>query len=313
MKFPKLSTEKLIQRLTPPKGRIRMVLDTDTYNEIDDQFAVVYALRSSERLQVEALYAAPFHNELSTGPKDGMEKSYDEIFRLLNRIEINKEDFVFRGSTSYLPEAEHPVDSEAARDLVKREMNSSNDDPLYVVAIGAITNVASAILLEPKIIEKIVVVWLGGHALHWQDTKEFNLHQDLHASRIILNSGVPLILIPCQGVASHLITTLSEIETYVKGQGAIGDFLYDTFKDCHNDHFGYSRVIWDISTIGYLNQPEWVPTQLVHSPILTDQATWSFDQSRHFIRYANSIHRNQIFKDMFIKIAQTSERASLTC
>ncbi len=51
-----------------------MVLDTDTFNEIDDQFAVIYALHSKERLQVEAFYAAPFHNELSSGPKDGMEK-----------------------------------------------------------------------------------------------------------------------------------------------------------------------------------------------------------------------------------------------
>jgi len=48
-----------------------MVLDTDTYNEVDDQFAVVYALRSPERLRVEALYAAPFHNDRSSGPADG--------------------------------------------------------------------------------------------------------------------------------------------------------------------------------------------------------------------------------------------------
>ncbi|MFC1725309.1 hypothetical protein ACFL4T_06755 [candidate division KSB1 bacterium] len=44
----------------PPAGRVRMVLDTDTYNEIDDQFAVVYSLISPERLNVEAIYAAPF-------------------------------------------------------------------------------------------------------------------------------------------------------------------------------------------------------------------------------------------------------------
>ena len=56
-----------------------MVLDTDTYNEIDDQFALVYALLSPERLNVEAIYAAPFHNKRSQGPEDGMHRSYDEI------------------------------------------------------------------------------------------------------------------------------------------------------------------------------------------------------------------------------------------
>ncbi len=304
MPFPAIPPEKLIKRLQHPQGKLRMVLDTDTYNEIDDQFAVVYALKSPERLSVEALYAAPFHNELSTGPKDGMEKSYQEILRILDRLDIAPDGFVFRGSREYLPGADQPVRSDAAEDLVNRALAASEDDPLYVVAIGAITNVASAILLEPKIIENIVVVWLGGNALHWPHTKEFNLHQDIHAARIVLDSGVPLVLIPCMGVASHLQTTLAEMNEFVKGRGAIGDYLYETFRNCSKDHFAYSRVIWDISTIAYLIHQEWVPTQLVHSPILTDQVTWSFDPSRHWIRYAQFIHRDPVFKDLFLKLSK---------
>ena len=64
-------------------GKVRMVLDTDTYNEIDDQFAIVYALSSSDRLDVEAIYAAPFLSSRSKSTKDGMEKSYQEILKLL--------------------------------------------------------------------------------------------------------------------------------------------------------------------------------------------------------------------------------------
>jgi inosine-uridine nucleoside N-ribohydrolase len=52
--------------------------------------------------------------------------------------------------------------SEAARNLVERAMASDPSDPLYVVAIGAITNVASAVLMEPAVAERIVIVWLGG-------------------------------------------------------------------------------------------------------------------------------------------------------
>lgn len=62
-----------------------MVVDTDTFNEVDDQFALCFALLSS-RARVEAIYAAPFFNALSQGPEDGMEKSYLEIFRLLDRL-----------------------------------------------------------------------------------------------------------------------------------------------------------------------------------------------------------------------------------
>ena len=284
-----------------------MVLDTDTFNEIDDQFALTYALLSQDRLLLEAVYAAPFFNELSTGPADGMEKSYQEIHRLLGHLGVSTDEYVFRGSTDYLPSDTTPVESAAARDLVQKALRSSPEDPLYVVAIGAITNVASAILMEPSIIENIVVIWLGGHALHWPDTREFNLVQDIHAARVVLDSGVPLVLIPCQGVASHLQTTLVEIGAFVKGNGPIGDYLYDTFKNCARDHFGYSRVIWDISTIAYLVNPEWVPTDVVHSPLLTDNATWSASDSRHLIRCARFVHRDAIFRDFFSKIAALGE------
>jgi purine nucleosidase len=253
--FPKLSEDMLVKRLAHPSGRVRMILDTDTFNEIDDQFAVVYSLLSKEKMEVEALYAAPFHNTLSNSPQDGMEKSYNEILKI--RKLMNREDVpVYLGSETYLPSANTPVISEAASNLVERAMKSDPQDPLYVVAIGAITNIASAILLEPKIIERIIVVWLGGHSLEWGHTKEFNLFQDLHGSRILFDSGVPLVLVPCMGVASNLLTTLSELRDYVKPQGAIGQYLYETYLNCREDHFAYSRVIWDISVIAWLNEPK---------------------------------------------------------
>ena len=83
--------------LAPRPGRVRAVLDTDTYNEIDDQFALVQALLSPDRIALEAIYAAPFHNTRSTGPGDGMDKSYDEILRLLGRMGRSPDGFVFKG------------------------------------------------------------------------------------------------------------------------------------------------------------------------------------------------------------------------
>jgi inosine-uridine nucleoside N-ribohydrolase len=173
------------------------------------------------------------------------------------------------------------------------------------VAIGAITNIASAVLIEPAILDRIVVVWLGGHALHWPHTKEFNLRQDLTASRLLFDCGVPLVHIPCMGVTSHLLTTVAEIERYVKGQGAIGDYLYDIFSAYHHDHFGWSKVLWDIATIAYLINETWVPTNLVPSPILTDQLTWSADASRPLIRSAVFVDRDLIYRDFFQKLSGT--------
>lgn len=301
LQFPNLSDELLMKRLTHPSGKIRMVLDTDTFNEIDDQFAIIYSLLSKEKMEVEAIFAAPFFNHLSSGPKDGMELSYHEILKILKLM--NREDIpVFRGSPMYLPDAHSPVESDAARHLVELAMNCDEDAPLYVAALGAISNVASAILMEPRIIGRIVVVWLGGHALEWEHTKEFNLLQDLYGSRILLDSGVPLVLIPCKGVTSHLLTTLSEVRDYVKPQGVIGDYLYETYLQCHSDHFAYSRVLWDIAVIAWLNDPDWVPSHLVQSPHISEDFRWGLDRSRHLIRYVHYINRDAVLKDLFLKL-----------
>ncbi len=303
MNFPKISKNVRLQRLVPPTEKVRMVLDTDTYNEIDDQFAVVYSLLSPEKLDVEAIYAAPFYNSRSTGPANGMEKSYEEILRLLDRMEISSDNFVFRGSTNYLSNFENPQKCAAVTDLIEKAMQP-NKDLLYVVAIGAITNITSAILLEPEIINRIVVVWLGGHALHWKDTNEFNLQQDILASQLVFDCGVPLVHIPCMGVTSHLLTTVSEMEKYVKGKGKIGDYLFEIFKNFNENHFAWSKVLWDIATIAYLINDSFVSTKIVYSPVLTNQKTWNFDKSRHLIRSANMVNRDLIFQDLFTKLSK---------
>ncbi|MDZ7331096.1 MAG: nucleoside hydrolase [candidate division KSB1 bacterium] len=302
MKFPIISESLRLERLQSPQGKIKIVIDSDTYNEIDDQFAIVYALLSSERLTVEAIYAAPFFNDRSVGPGDGMEKSYREILKILNKLNRPIQGVVFRGSDRYLTDWEHPIHSEAALDLVNRAMNLKQGELLYVVGIAVLTNIASAILIEPEIIDRIVIVWLGGHPHHWHHTKEFNLKQDVLAARLLFDCGVPLVQIPCLGVASHLLTTLPEIEQYVAGRGAIGEYLAETFKACSNDHFAFSRPIWDISAIAWLVNDSWVPSEIVHSPIVTDQVTWSFDQRRHFIRRAFFVKRDPIFRDLFEKL-----------
>ncbi|MCH2667231.1 MAG: nucleoside hydrolase [Deinococcales bacterium] len=303
---PKIPEALRLQRLQVPTGRIRMVLDTDTYNEIDDQFALVHALLSPDKLEVEAIYAAPFFNERSDGPGHGMELSYDEILRLLERLGRSPENFVYRGSNDYLGPNSEPCDSEAVRDLIDRALGSPEDDPLYVVAIGAITNIASALLLEPRIANHIVVVWLGGHALNWPHTKEFNLYQDVPAARTVFDSEVPLVLVPCFGVTTHLTTTLTEIERYVEPFGEIGAFLASRFRETRDDHMGYSRVLWDMAPIAYLLNESWVSSELVQSPIVTDQVTWSVDRQRHLIRSASFVSRDPILRDFFQKLKSLS-------
>ncbi len=295
-----LTDPERVAALEWPTDRVDMVLDTDTYNEIDDQFALAYAALSPERINLQAVYAAPFHNERSTGPADGMEKSYEEIERVLARLGRHDLD-VLRGSMRWLPGPDTPVPSPAAVDLAARAIQHESGR-LYVVAIGAPTNIASALLMAPQIAERIVVVWLGGHARHHWDTREFNLVQDLNATRVLLDSGVPLVRVPCLGVAEHLRTTEAELAAYVQGHGPVADYLYQTFADVYPDHFAKSRVLWDVVAVAWLIDPAFTTTALLPSPLVSEAFTFSEDPRRHLIREVIALNRDAILADLFTRL-----------
>lgn len=346
MRFPILSEEERIRRLAPPKGKVHVVIDTDTYNEVDDQFALAYAQMSPEQMQVDAVYAAPFSSGffaklLHTGVdipmtdnlQEGLELSYKEILNLYGLLELDTAGKVFKGSAEYMTKPGEYVDSDAARDLAARARAS--EDILYVVAIGEITNVASAILMDPEIIKKIVIVWLAGQPLHWPTAIEFNLGQDVLASQVILDCGVPLVVVPCMSVASNLTVTAPELETHLKGKSKVGTYLSDIVISqltqemglnwlglfhqtyCRGlDDYGEngvpstttmlspSRIIWDISTIAYMCNPAWCPSTLAATPYLTQDYKWRIDEKRHKMRICNYIYRDAVFGDMFYKLAK---------
>lgn len=300
--------QALLRRLEKPTGPVDVVLDTDTYNEIDDQFALSYLVKSGDKLNLKAIYAAPFYNDHSSSPADGMEKSYQEIFnilKLLNRQDLTSQ--VFRGSRDYLPDEQTPVHSPAAEDLVRRAKEYSPEKPLYVIAIGAITNVASALLLDPSIAERMVVIWLGGHAHNWPDNREFNLYQDVPAARVIFGCGVALVQLPCMGVVSAFTTTGPELEYWLRGKNPLCDYLVDiTTKEaarCHGGPF-WSRTIWDVTAVAWLLDGDFMNDRLTPSPIPEPDHHYAFDLTRHPIRYVYHIHRDALMGDLFTKLAQ---------
>jgi len=297
-----LSDADRLKLLAPRKGRVRAVLDTDTYNEIDDQFALVQAMLSPDRIALEAIYAAPFHNDRSTGPGDGMELSFGEIQALLKRLPGIEKPAVKRGVTEYVGPEKRARRAPAVDDLIRRARMSSLSNPLYVIAIGAISNVASALIKAPDIIDRTVVVWLGGNTLEWPSQREFNLKQDVGGAQLLFDSGVPLVILPCMGVVSHLHSTVPEIERYVEPHGEIGKFLAMRFKEYATDHTGWAKEIWDMAAVAWLLDDSWAPSVLVPTPILTDNLTYSIDRSRHVMRYVTYVNRNPILQDFIRKL-----------
>ena len=296
-----MTEEKRLSMLKVPVGPVDMVLDTDAYNEIDDQFAIAYALAASETLRVNAFYAAPFLNENSTSPADGMEKSFREIQKLLALA--GKDVPVFRGSTAYLADENTAQCSDAAEDLVRRAMEHSQGRPLYTVGIGAITNIASALLLKPEIAERMVVVWLGGHALHWPDNAEFNMKQDIAAARVVFGSGVPLVLLPCMGVVNVFATTGPELDFWLKGKNPLCDYLVQHTREAAERYArgrAWSRILWDVTAVGWLlnESGKLMKDRLVPTPVPEYDNRYSQDLRRPMCKMVYHIDRDALFNDL---------------
>ena len=305
-----MTVEQLLNNLQVPTSAVDVVLDTDAYNEIDDQFAIAYLLKSKDKLMTKAIYAAPFHNEKSCGPEDGMLKSYDEIIKLLDLAGMEDlKKCVYKGAACYLPDEKTPVISPAAEDLAKRALSYTSDNPLYVVAIGAITNVASALLIDPEIKEKIVVVWLGGHAHHYPDTKEFNMFQDVAAARVVMGSGVPFVQLPCMGIVSAFTVSGPELTYWLKGKNALADYLAEnTIHEVETYAKGrvWSRVIWDVTAIAWLlnDKNRFMDCRLEHTPIPEYDHRYGFNPNGQLMCYTYNINRDNLMNDLFEKLTK---------
>lgn len=244
-------------------------------------------------------------------PAEGIDRSVEETYRVFEAAGVDPTGLVFKGADQYMVDETTPVPSEGVDRII--EIARAAEDFVYVVAIGCITNVASALLLAPDIAEKIVVLWTSGYPStdHRSNKPSLNLVQDVHATRVVLESGVPYIYMPGYLIGQQLTVSQPELHEWVKGTGALGDLLVDLYDNnplYHmlgiDDHFGRTWVIWDLICLAWLIDPALVPTVLRPTPELAEDLRWDLQNAadRPLMREAIGINRDGIFRDLFTKL-----------
>jgi inosine-uridine nucleoside N-ribohydrolase len=352
-RFTPLDPALMAQRLGRPGPMPRVIIDTDTANEIDDQYAVAWALLSPDRMKLEGVTAAPFsfthhrdglydavealqkgggsdHDSKFVGPFAGWAKrlladgrtandiefvtpdvgekrSYDEVIRVFDACHIPHEGKVFRGSPEHLSSYDKPVESDAAQFIIDQARNRE-DGPVYILAMGALPNIGSALLMAPDIIDNIVVVWTSGFPSYapFSNQPSLNLVQDQLSSRLIFECGVPHVYLPGYHVGAQLTISLPEMERFVKGRGDIGDYLWHLYTN-NPLHVKYAIsqpetktwVIWDIINVAWLFDAAYVPTHLTTSPHLSEDLYWQKDDARHAMLEAYDVARDAVFEDFY--------------
>lgn len=302
-----MTLEQILEDIKTDRVK-KCILDSDMYNEMDDQYALAYCL-GSDKINLLSVNAAPFDNNKVPDFKAGMEASYDETFRILDLCGKNDGSIpVFKGSdVRFSPENDYaPIDSPAARNIIKTVKES--DEIIYILATGCCSNVISAYLIDPTIKDNVCVIWLGGHSLDYCDCDEFNATQDFPAAQRLINSDIPLILLPAfandKACGTQVLRCGFEELSKITGDKEPQKFFRETFPmkfackhDPNPDLKAWSRVIWDIAAPGLIANPTSYTFKIIPAPVFTDKIRYAFDSTRRKIIYMEKLDKDVVFAD----------------
>jgi inosine-uridine nucleoside N-ribohydrolase len=291
--------------------RKRVIIDTDTKNEADDQFAIVHALLTPS-FDIRGIIAAHFGHDRIV---NSMEASYEELMRVLHYAGFEGKVKAVKGAPAMLTKKTEgfwnnliPQDTEGARLIIEEAMNVSGGERLYIGVLGPLTNVASALLLEPRIEDKITVVWNGG-ALYPEGGPEFNLVNDIIAANYLMHSKVELWQIPTKVYGMPRVS-LAEMQYKVQPCGAIGDYLFRQtleFFEEMRDLPGWPRPesldICDLTVIGLLMEEHRYSYTYIPAPYITGEMFYQKNQENRPIRVYEDIDARYILEDFFCKLA----------
>ena len=234
-------------------ARIPVVLSTDVGNEIDDQWAITYLLLQP-RFDVLGVMSA--HAPTITAPAG--HTSYRILVDVVeNRLGMSAHPPLIEGGSLPLENAKTPRSSPAVNFLIETSRRFSKNNRLTVLTIGAATDVASAILTDPTIVERVRVIQMG--FTDEQDGNEFNIANDVHAVQAILYSNVPLVVGPGKVCRASLSLTFDQAREMLAKRGAIGAWLWEEYqawyfrvvKPLRVNDFSKPWVIWDDITLAY--------------------------------------------------------------
>jgi hypothetical protein len=256
-----LGGDRIIPALPSPNESLRIIIDTDAANEIDDLYAVALALRAPERFRIEGFVATHF---AQVAGRDSIQRSYDVLLTLLDVAGFAGVWNVVKGGDPmrYLDEFS---DSDGARLIIERAHAGSAEDPLWVLGLGAATNLASALLIDPSIRPKVRYVYHARSEWSWPDRSEqFNVAGDIPAARTLLRSGVPLVWFDTGQQLTCPMSVTAEKLLPLEGLPA---FLHE-FRLCNPYFQRADKGFFDLGDVAWMIQPACCRNTVVDVPYM---------------------------------------------
>ncbi len=285
--------------MLPIEKRARLILNTDAKNEADDQYTIVHALLTPT-FDFHGIIPAHFGSIKS---KTSLRDSHDEVIKILDLMNLKDRVRVESGAEGSMPDENTPMASAGARLIIEEGMKD-DPRPLYVAFLGPLTDMAAALLIEPRLNERnVCVVWIGGG--QWPvGGREYNLSNDIHAANVVMKSKVQLWQIP-MSVYRMMAVSYAELMERVYDRGAIGKYLVEQLIDWNlRMHAGpiEHRSLGDTPALSVILNPnggisEWLP-----APEFNSLMNYVHTGANRPIKVYHSIDVRYILEDFYAKL-----------
>jgi purine nucleosidase len=286
----------------PPQRQARVIVDTDAKNEADDQFAIVHALLTPS-FDIRGIIPAHFGDRRTAF---SMAESRAEVDLLLDLMNWRDHVRVANGAPTALPDETTPVPSPGA-ELIIEEALRGDPRPLYVAFYGPMTDMASALLMEPRLAESdLRVVWIGGGP--WPSGgREFNLSNDIAAANVVFRSSLEVWQIP-SSVYRRMATSYAELDVKVAPHGRVGAYLVEQLKQWnaarHSGQPMEYRSLGDSPAVGVMMYPDCGHWEMRPAPEFTAEMHYVHPGRNRAIRVYESVDARFILEDFFAKLAR---------
>ncbi len=286
-----------------------VVLTTDCGTEMDDQWAIAH-LATSPAIDLLGIVTTHAPN-VAPPAAETAKKSVEEVLDLLN---LEPRPPVFAGKNSPLPSGPQPMTNPGVEFIIEQSKSHSSDDRLVVLAIGAATDLASALLLDPSLAERIAIVamgfdgWPGGNDV-------WNIKNDIPAWQTVMASRAPLTVGDSAVSIGRLVLTGDEGHAILDKSGKAGAFLSDLLSTWIDEQ---ASLVVDVT--GRNAWPVWDEIVVAHLLDLTKIETYprpvlnadmSFDhpgpnERAVSIDWITDVDADALWTDLAVRVAEGS-------
>ena len=273
-------------------NKIHVIYDTDANNEVDDQFALAYLLFSGKHFVVEGVTVNATSSPDGYSNYSKVEWHYDEAKRVMQLCGVWGEIPLYTGAQDAFDEIKSYVDepdfdgNEAVDFIIEQAMKPRNER-LVLLPVGKLTNIALALKKEPRIAEKVHIVWLGSN---YPEPGEHNQDWDIPSMNYILDVDVPFDMVTVRygdpSGTSAVMVSKAEVLRRMPGVGprtsepvtgrhggefyTWGDYAVSLYSNYGMWGDPPGRALFDMAAVAILKNPDWAESYMHPAPIFTD-------------------------------------------